>query len=189
MMNYPVRLIRQPLTETGFILISSLLLLILLTILGLSMSKSFGLQEMIAGNQREKIRAFESAQAALNYGEWWLNSVGSPVAGTGVNCSGALSTKNVTPMVCSNNALQTPTVLTSWMPTATTWTQGVITYSPSNMTIAATGGQSTYYALPMLYIQYLGLSPTDGNALYQITAIGYGGNASAIAVVQSLFEF
>lgn len=158
--------------QCGFILIASMLMLILLTLLGLSMSKSFELQELIAGNQREKTRAFEAAQSALNNAEWWLNQGN---AGTGMNCSRISST----PVICTN-ALANPTALP--------WPAGV-TYTPPNLSISTTGGIGSYYAAPMFYIQYLGASPNTGNAMYQITALGYGGNAKAIAVVQSIFEF
>lgn len=163
---------RQP-GERGFILVASMLMLLLLTILALSMANSFGLQELIAGNQREKTRAFEAAESALNYAEWWLNQPGN--AGTGTNCN-AVATAAV---VCSN-PLNTPTALP--------WAAGV-RYTPPPMSISTTGGVGSYYAAPMFYIQYLGISPNTGNWMYLVTALGYGGNANAVAVVQSTFEF
>jgi len=107
-MNSGIRFSRRPCQqrEYGFILITSMLMLVMLTILGVSMGKSFGLQELIAGNQREKIRAFGAAESTLNYAEWWLNQPNN--AGTGTNCTGVTTT----PIVCSN-ALANPTVLDS----------------------------------------------------------------------------
>jgi prepilin-type N-terminal cleavage/methylation domain len=58
--------------EQGFVLIASLLMLVVLTLLAVSMSRSFGLQERMAGNLREKARAFDAAQSSLSYAEWWL---------------------------------------------------------------------------------------------------------------------
>jgi type IV pilus assembly protein PilX len=158
--------------ESGFILIASLLMLLMLTILTISMSKSFALQELIAGNHREKIRAFESAESALNYAEWWLNQGN---ATTGTNCTSITAT----PVVCSN-ALATPTTLP--------WGAGV-SYTPPNMTISTTGGVSSYYAIPKFYIYYLGISPNTGLYMYQMTACGYGGDIGSVAVIQSIFEF
>ena len=43
--------------EGGIVLISSLLLLLIVTVMALSMFRSFGVQEKIAGNMREKQRA------------------------------------------------------------------------------------------------------------------------------------
>ncbi len=163
---------RRQRRKCGFILVSSMLMLLMLSILTISMSKSFGLQELITGNHREKIRAFESANSALNYAEWWLNQGN---AYTGTNCT----TITTTPMVCSN-ALTTPTTLP--------WGAGV-SYTPPNMSISTTGGVGSYYAIPMFYIQYLGNSPNTGKYMYQITARGYGGDSGSVAVVQSIFEF
>lgn len=163
---------RFKLRACGFILISSLLMLLMLSILTISMSKSFGLQELITGNHREKIRALESANSALNYAEWWLNQGN---ASTGTNCT----TITTTPMVCSN-ALKTPTMLP--------WGAGV-SYTLTYMSISTTGGVGSYYAIPMFYVQYLGNSPNTGKYMYQITARGYGGDSSSVAVVQSIFEF
>ncbi len=168
----------------GFILVATLLMLMLLSILTVSMGKNTGLQELVAGNHREKTRAYESAEAALNYAEWWLNQGNG--ANTGVNCA-AITT---TPVVCSN-ALANPTTLP--------WSAGV-SYTPNNMSISTTGGVGSYYAIPMFYIQYLP-PPIAGTpmtypvttpittSMYKITAYGYGGDGTSIAVIQSIFKF
>jgi type IV pilus assembly protein PilX len=91
--------------QCGFVLIASLLMLLLLTILTLSMGKTFELQEMISGNQREKIRAFESAETALNFAESWLN-LPVNLTNTGITCTAP----STTPVVC-NNALANPASL------------------------------------------------------------------------------
>lgn len=168
-------------SPAGFILFGALMMLILLTLLALSMANSFGLQEFIAGNQREKTKAFESAEAAMNYAEWWLNQSGNNTQGA--TCSGVVST----PIVCSN-ALDAASVTTgSW--TAGGSAVGTSYNSLTNMGISTGGGIGSYYAVPMYYIYYLGTSPNTGNYMYQITAVGYGGNANAVAVLQSIFQF
>ncbi|MDF0604807.1 pilus assembly protein [Neisseriaceae bacterium TC5R-5] len=153
----------------GFALVASLLFLVLITIIGISMFRSYGLQGRMSGNFREKSRAFESAQAALRYAEWWL-SQGNVT--TAVNCSSIVST----PVVCSN-AHSSPTTLP--------WTVGV-NYTPSGMTIASSG-INTYTRNPMFYIQYLGVNAINSGLVYQINAVGYGGNQAAVVVLQSTF--
>jgi type IV pilus assembly protein PilX len=168
--------------QCGFVLIASLLMLLLLTILTLSMGKTFELQEMIAGNQREKIRAFESAETALNYAESWLN-LPVNLTNTGITCTAP----SATPVVC-NNALANPATLP--------WAMGV-SYTPTNMTISSTGGAGTYSNSPMFYIQYLGLGlgsicvpvTTPCVPMYQITALGFGGDSRSVAVLQSIYGF
>lgn len=182
-MNRTNIFLHRSLHERGFILVMSLLMLLLVSTLTISMSKNAGLQELVAGNHREKNRAFESAEAALNYAEWWLDQGN---ATTGINCSNTSST----PVVCTN-ALDNPTMLP--------WKAGT-SYTPANMTISKSGGLGSYYAIPMFYIQYLPptivgtpkLYPVTTpvtTAMYQITAYGQGGDAGSIAVIQSIFKF
>jgi type IV pilus assembly protein PilX len=61
--------------QRGMVLISSLLLLIVVTIIALSMFRSFGMQEKIAGNMREKQRAFQGAVSAQEFAENWLINI------------------------------------------------------------------------------------------------------------------
>ena len=63
---------RRP--QRGFILVMGMMFMLMCTLLGLAMFRSFGLQERVAGNTRDKQRAFEAAQTTLQYGEWWLRS-------------------------------------------------------------------------------------------------------------------
>lgn len=51
--------------QRGFALIASLLILVILTLLGVSMFSGVGLQERMAGNLRTKTRALDAANAAL----------------------------------------------------------------------------------------------------------------------------
>ncbi|HTX24264.1 MAG TPA: PilX N-terminal domain-containing pilus assembly protein, partial [Steroidobacteraceae bacterium] len=60
--------------QAGMVLISAMLLLLIITILAVSMFRSFGVQEMVAGNVREKQRALHAAEAAQQYAEWWLSN-------------------------------------------------------------------------------------------------------------------
>jgi type IV pilus assembly protein PilX len=168
--------------DRGFILVAGLLFLIVLTLLSLAMFRSFGLQERIAGNTRDKERAFEAAQSALQYGEWWLGQ-GNGI-GTGVTCSGVINGNDLTAMKICSNANSTPAAL-PWSNRAD--------YLPPNMTVASGGGLATsgdinYQAKPGMYINYLGLTPDGLAQLYQVTAFGYGGNSDTAAVVQSTYQ-
>ncbi|MGC0154476.1 pilus assembly PilX family protein [Chromobacterium vaccinii] len=156
----------------GFTLIAALMMLIVITIIGLAMMRSVGLQGRMAGNMREKGRAFEAAQAALQYAEWWL-AQGNNANAVAASCSGAQST----PQICGN-ALSNPSAL----PWASSYA-----YSPPYMNIAANGGSQTFYQAPQLYIQYLGLNAGGNGVLYQLTTLGYGGNANSVVVLQSTY--
>ena len=161
-------------------LVSALLLLVVLTILGVGMFRSFGMQERIAGNTRERERATHAAETAQTYAEWWLSSNNGANATTGTDCS-TLTTMPV-PTICTN-------VLTNVAAT-TSWTLSA-PYTPPNMQIAAAGTLGAYISSPQFYISFLAGSynPTGGTQTnaYQIDAMSYGGNTSSMAVVESTY--
>ena len=58
--------------QKGFVLIAALIFLLVLSIFSIAMFRGFGLQDKVAGNIREKERAFHAAESNLEYAEWWL---------------------------------------------------------------------------------------------------------------------
>ena len=164
--------------QRGMVLITSLLLLVVATILALSMFRSFGTQERIAGNLREKERALHAAEAAQQFAEYWL--VG-PSATSAVTCNSRVSSG--VGQICLPPALDY---------TSTPWNTNIgVTYAMPNMNItktAGTGGTSstgTYYDTPMFAITDLG--PGILGEIYQIDGMGYGATADAVAVVESTY--
>ena len=168
-----------PNPQRGAALVIAMLVLLMLTSLGVAMFRSFGLQERIAGNTREKQHAFQAAQSALQFGEWWLIQGN---ANTGIACSGALAATQV----CSN-AVAMATLTTAPWSIGSTYVPINVNGSPP-LTVSTSGGVGTYYAAPQLYINYMGLAPSGQARVYQVTAIGNGGDANSIAVVQSTYS-
>ena len=66
MRAFPVRDIRR---ERGAILVTSLLLLLILTVLGITMMKMTNMQERMAGNTRDLNLALQASEAALRDAE------------------------------------------------------------------------------------------------------------------------
>ncbi len=167
--------------QQGFVLITGLLFLVVLTLLSLSMFRSVNVQESIAGNTREKQRAFETAQSALTYAEWWLSQGGGNV----MDCVGVNMATDLTKMRVCSVPLSDPQTLPWSIRTD---------YQPPSMAInpaggMAAGGDINYKAMPGLYISYLGVNATDSQSLvYQATGFGYGGSATAATVVQSTYQ-
>ena len=65
--------------------------------------------------------------------------------------------------------------------------QGV-TYNPGNaLNISTTSVRETYYRVPRFYIADIGQSADATGEVYRIDAVGYGGNPTAVAVVESTF--
>jgi type IV pilus assembly protein PilX len=161
--------------DRGMVLVSALLLLLVATIMAASMFRSFGTQEKIASNLREKERALHAAQMAQQYAEWWMLSGTAPQP---VACSSGGTVDSSVGSTCSGRLSD---------PTSLTWAYGV-TYNPPSMTTTGPSGtpqNGTYFKAPQFYIYYAG--PGAGGDLYQIDSLGYGGTQNAVAVVESTF--
>jgi type IV pilus assembly protein PilX len=172
--------------QRGFILITGLLFLVVMTLVALAMFRGTGLMERISANARDKQRSFEAAQTALQYGEWWL---GTQSTFTASACNGLVNGDTPSNIhVCSN-------ALASLTPP---WANA-FTHTPPNLSVNAagtTGGLVTssdttsdtkYNQLPGFYLEYLGISSSTGASVYQVTAYGYGGDATTMTVVRSTY--
>lgn len=177
---------RRP-KQHGMALVSSLLLLVVVTILALSMFRSFGLQEKIAANVREKQRALHAAESAQQFGEWWLAN-NSSTAWT--VCNALLDGNLNQGQICSNRlALAVPAGNVTAVPWQSGGTDIGVTFKQSTaantMNVSTTTAKDTYYAAPRFYISHLGASADGSGEVYQVDAAGYGGNADTVAVVES----
>jgi type IV pilus assembly protein PilX len=183
--------------QRGVALISAMLLLIIITILALSMFRSFPTQEKIAGNVREKERAFHAANSALQYAEWWLiNNVSTGdivCAAQAVPPNGNL----LEGQICSNvlYTLQPPAGLVANLGNVP-WSAGGnligTVFTPNGMTVTGnaqiTLNDSTYASAPVYYIADLGAAGDAQGEAYQIDAYAYGGSTNTVAIVESIYE-
>jgi type IV pilus assembly protein PilX len=185
--------------QRGVVLISAILLLIVMTLLALGMFHSFGIQELIAGNVREKTRALQSAEAAEQYAEMWLTAPGN-ILSNSVDCSttGLVAySATAVPYICMkpvaviDDALSVTTV--PWMvnnaevgftffPGANTGA-GTGGTNTGDMKVSNTGSLNSYYQAPRLYIGLVSSSATQ--ALYRIDAWNYAATTTTPAVVES----
>ena len=172
--------------QTGMLLVSSLLLLVVVTILSLSMFRSVGIQEKIAGNIREKQRALHAAESAQQYAEWWLAS-GTNAASSAVVCANLLNANLGQGQICSNK-LATAAGSVTTVPWQSAGVNIGVNYTPPSMTVTAASDAGTYVAPPRFYISDLGGAASGQGEVYQIDAVGYGGDATAVAVVESTFS-
>jgi len=137
---------------------------------------------------REKQRALQAAVSAQTYAEQWLinNSATAPVV-----CNSLLSANAGLGQICSNRLwLSTPSVTT--VPWAVAGTASVgVTYTPPTMPVTAASAASSgnYASAPTFYISDAGASadPNVPGEIFQIDAVGYGGNATTAAVVESTY--
>src|SRR5271155_3583925 len=166
--------------QRGMVLISSLLLLIVVTIIALSMFRSFGIQEKIAGNTRERQRALQAAVSAEAYAEGWLSANATQAS---VNCTGLLNANIGQGQICAN---QLPTAVADV--TSVPWQIGGapvgVTYLPPGMPVSTTTAVSapnvanpSHYPTPAFYISDMLASADQTNCpgeIYQVDAVGYG---------------
>jgi len=176
--------------QSGMVLITTMLLLVVVTILALAMFRGAGLEQRIAGNTMEKQRALQAAVSSQQYAEQWLvNNVQTSPA---VDCSGTGSPSNSAPTICSDilaNSLDGGATLAT-----VPWVIGGgnvgYSFNPTNIfSISTSGGINTYYSAPVLYISELGQDGTLANAVdYGIDAWARGGAQSTVAVVDSVYQ-
>jgi len=168
--------------QSGYILIVSLLVLLLMGIIGASLLRGNIAQEEVAANLAGKVRAQLAAESALNYAETWLTVARN--ASSGIACPVLTS---AVPVVCNttNPAPGTfdPNSLLAGAGTP---------FAPPAMTISTGGSVNTYYQSPRYFIQFAGFVADSSGApigsLYKITAGAYGGNANQTAIVQAYYK-
>jgi type IV pilus assembly protein PilX len=181
-----------PRRERGVALIAALLILVVITILGMAMFRSYGLQQKIGGNTREKSRAFNAALASQNFAEWYLTSNNGANSTAQTTCSGTNPASVTSVMVCANAIPTTVAQPDTW--------GAAFTYTPnpgSGPTFSTAAGiQGSYAQLPQFYITYLGAAGTgsayvaplgQNRTLFQVDAAGWAGTSQTVAVVESAF--
>jgi type IV pilus assembly protein PilX len=173
--------------QRGLVLVTALLLLVVVTCLAVGLFRSYGTDEKIAGNTREKQRALHAAEMAEQAAESWL--AGNNALGT-VTCTATVTYP--AGQVCANT-LANPALL----PWQNAGADVGVNMAPTGMTnpmvITSTPGAGTYAQSPRYYIYFLGNRSSVGvlgsltTSYYQIDAVGYGANAETAAVVETTF--
>jgi type IV pilus assembly protein PilX len=188
--------------QTGVVLISALLLLVVMTIMTVSLFHSFGIQEKIAGNVREKQRALQAAVSAQSYGEYWLanqseapKAVSASIASEAdVSCSTLVDANTgsgfAAGQICNNPLATAIGVAANQWPSSGNDYGIVYTLPNMNVTgsVVNTSVNDVYYKRPRIYIYDMGAAA--GSALrsevYKVDAYGYGLTSTAVAVVESV---
>lgn len=176
-------------TQRGFILVTGLLFLVVITLVAVAMFRGTGLMDRVSANARDKQRSFEAAQSALQYAEWWLGT--TKPGTTSSACSTLASGDTVSNIHVCSNQIQSDFLTTAWT--------GGFTYTPPNLTSlsgtgnaggqvsASTDSDVKYYNLPGFYLWRIGSSTVTNGDVYQVTAYGYGGNTTTMTVLRSTY--
>jgi type IV pilus assembly protein PilX len=172
--------------QRGVALVTSILLLLIITILALSMFRSFGTQERIAGNLREKERALHAADSAQQYAEWWLLQGNNTAAGA-VVCAASVVATPTQGQICTT----TPTPAGISITTLPLPWPVQVTYTPQGMVLLGQPAQANnppYFNTPAFWITDLGIAADAAGEAYQIDAYGFGSAANTVAIVESVYE-
>ena len=176
--------------QRGTILFVSLIILLLLTILGVTAMSNVTMEERMAGNLRDANLAEEAAEAALRSGEAWLTGVVlEPGRCSTVNTACATAwDEGVLPDLSFQND--------TW------WTTNGRPYANAGGTNVLTGGDTvsgSYVAAnPEFIIQFQKFVPdtltigyknnVDGKQFFLVTGRAHGGSTNAEAVLQSSYS-
>jgi type IV pilus assembly protein PilX len=178
----------SPHQQSGIVLIVSFIILLLLTIIGVSGMKVTGLEEKMAGNDRDQNVAFQSAEAALRAGEakvlaLWDKGNGSINKTFCATTAGLYHEANLCTAATTAN---TPNALDPLV-----WSDD--TKSVAITSISNTSGNKLVAAAPRYFISYAAkIAPLTGENnpptyLFIVTARGVGGQNGTQVILRSHF--
>ncbi len=176
---------RSHTNQTGAALIVSLLILLVMTLLGLSSINSTRLEEKMAGNTRDMNLSLQAAESALRIAEDYINTtVLPPFDGSTVG----LYAKSTT----GKNLYEDP----AW-----DWDVDAIAYDATVVNGSTPASIPGISSQPRYYIEEVSSTNTAGSSLviglapknnkttyYRITAGGLGASPNSLTILQSMFK-
>lgn len=170
----------MPHGQRGTALVMAMVILLVMTLLGITSFNMTTLEEKMAGNTKDRILAFQASETALLAGE---NTVGSAIT---INAVVAAAT-------VTNDGLHKPSSTSTPV-----WDSAGVWTGSDNRTYA---GLTKVAQQPKYIIEDLGQIEDKGGSLvlpknykssgknlFRITSRGVGGTASAVVMVQSAYE-
>lgn len=163
-------------------LMVSLIFLVLLTLLAVSAMHGTILQERMAGNTRDRMLAFQAAEAALRTAETQLGNASLP-SGTGIYMVPGTSPA----------FLPTPYISTQEWDTSYPWTTSAA--SMPNGSINGVALQPLYVIERLTttppssgpQVKLISFGPTLGQGYFRITSRGVGATTNAAVILQEYF--
>lgn len=163
-------------SEDGLVLVVGLVILVVLTLIGVTAMRSTSLEEHMAGNMQDRDQAFQLAEAALRQGENRILNGPPHIGDTGYYNAG------------TDPATQAPRWLQFYGVGQTPPSGGVSSLAVSCPS-GHTCGSATYF------IEKLHTTPFDASAsitqnydVYQVTAQGIGPDGKTVVVLQSTYR-
>jgi type IV pilus assembly protein PilX len=191
--------------QQGAVLILGLVILLVVTMVGISGQQSTVLQERMAGNMRQNNVALQAAEAALQVGLAYVDEQHDLHGAISATDSGAdfvwtpctVADAQAPESTATDPCTRIEGVLANWRGRADDLSRGAPYADVAALTSAGYGGPFPgVVAQPRLYIEAR-KDTLDEDALdaqmqswgvltyYTVTAVGFGGNEQARAIVQS----
>jgi type IV pilus assembly protein PilX len=195
------------LNENGVALIAGLLILVVLSILGLSTMRSSLLQERMVGNTEQRDNAFEMAEAGLRHAENWLDSVvivppfNNNILGTNPDSVGLHDNPETDLLTEGGSHVDETTsgiwkISDTWSPDSEGNPTNYKEYDPDDIN---PDPSNPVYNLPRYYIEYMSPFDTSGDdsvkfkdtkgdsAIYRITSRGVSPNGRSAVILQTTY--
>ncbi|SHE20922.1 pilus assembly PilX family protein [methanotrophic endosymbiont of Bathymodiolus puteoserpentis (Logatchev)] len=173
--------------QSGVVLVISLVMLLLLTLIGVTSVQTTSLEEKMAGNMRDQNMAFQSAEAGLRAGEQRIEQIWNNGAGsiqTFCNGTSGVFYKAATANVC-DGACTAPSCPAPSAGDSSTWTT-------ASKSVVAVTGNTQVASEPRYYITYIsnipdiaGVAPPELS--FMITARGTGGQNNTQVILRSYY--
>ena len=166
--------VQPPGRQKGAVLVFGLILLLVLTLIGISTMEGSVFDEKMAGNAKDRNLAFQAAESALRDGELWLLERTSEPLQTVTGSAGVWQ-------------LNGPGAGDWWLNGGGPWGAG----APSVVTLA---GIDNVQAQPQRIIEYSEFkkdspdNPFEGKVYYRVTSKATGGTDKATVQLQSIYS-
>jgi len=177
--------------QSGFVLVTSLIFLVVITLLAVSAINSSTLQERMASNLRDKSLSRQAADAGLRQGELRLNDSIFDIYRPSGDCyAGDCSKAGKGIRIWGEKSMLADADKPTAFLDASIWDQtGAIDYQPGDDMPPV----SFFIEEMRSNFQPRDLNPdtaakADGGVIYRVTARSQGRNPAAVAVTQSLYE-
>lgn len=196
---------RAPSREQGFVLVTALMFLIVLTVLGLSIMSTNTLEERMAGYVRDRQLALEAAEATLRQAERDI-FYGTRLSGTfaeGCSSEGLCLPRSTAGNDCENRPVWAELECINSGAGDSGWMTGAgssktIPYSdyllqPSAST-APPVAKAPRYIIEELVVTATstsiktGFGPQNSSKVYRVSAVGFGRRVATRVVLQALYR-
>jgi type IV pilus assembly protein PilX len=160
-------------TQRGAVLVVGLVILLVMTLIGVTAMRATGLEEKMAGNMRDRNLAFQAAESGLRAGEAFL-------------------TIAVLPLFDGTNGLYQPTSVPPERWDAINWNASANVKSYTVGTLSSVASQPAYIIEELPPVPgttgSLEAGVAEQQQFYRVTARGVGGTANAVVMLQSVFK-